>query len=120
MPYHEGSQIDTDQAQPLVCKLSLAKNEDYKDAIVNAAKNAGFQFMFDIPAEILGFEDCSASTIRLDDTSRSDKYAFIMCNRETGMIHVISQEEAPDAAVSFVKSYATVLSLLQAETATSH
>lgn len=92
----------------------------FTNSIIEAAQNAGCEFLFEIPARLFGFEETRAAAVRLNAFQNDDQLAFILCNKSTGQIHVLSHDEIPDRVLRFVQSYANVLSFLKSSAVTSH
>jgi len=92
----------------------------FTNSIVEAAQNAGCEFLFEIPASLFGFEETRAAAVRLNTFENDDQLAFILCNKNTGQIHVLSNDETPIRVRQFVKSYANVLSFFKTSEVTSH
>lgn len=105
---------------PLMCLVNFNNPHDFSNAILEAADNAGCQFLFEVPAELFGHEDSRAAAVKLNASCEDDQLAFILCNTHTGIINVLSNDEAPARVIRFVESYANVLSLLQTNSLTSH
>ncbi len=120
MQYNNFSQVANKDSSALICDPTFKKPHEFNNAILEAADNAGCQFLFEVPAELFGFEDSRAAAIKLNVYNEDNQLAFILCDRETGVIHVVSNDEAPSGAIRFVESYANVLSFFQKSTTTSH
>lgn len=120
MQYNNISQQSDKPSAALVCHTDIKNPHDFSNAILEAADNAGCQFLFEVPSELFGFEESRAAAIKLNARSEHDELAFILCDKETGVIHVVSNDEAPERVIRFVESYANVLSFIQADNITSH
>lgn len=104
----------------LVCQPDFNNQTVFTNSILEAANNAGCEFLFEIPASFFGFEDTRAAAIKLNASNDDDQLAFILCDKGTGIIHVLSNDEAPRTVIRFVESYANVLSFLQESKITAH
>lgn len=104
----------------LVCLPRLNTEAVFTNSIIEAAQNAGCEFLFEIPASLFGFEETQAAAVRLNTFENDDQLAFILCNENTGQIHVLSNDETPIRVRQFVKSYANVLSFFKTGDVTSH
>ena len=120
MQYNNLSQAATPSINPLVHQTGFESPPEFNHAILEAANNAGCEFLFEIPGDLFGFEETRAAAIKLNAFSEDDQLAFILCNADTGTIHVLSNDEVPSKVIRFVESYAAVLSLLQNSKITSH
>ena len=120
MQYSNPAQPANSNTGALICHPTFKKQQGFNNAIVEAADNAGCQFLFEVPAEFFGFEESRAAAIKLNASHEENQLAFILCDRETGVIHVLSDNEAPSSVIRFVESYANVLSFFQTQRATSH
>lgn len=89
-------------------------------SIIEAAQKAGCEFLFEIPASLFGFEETRAAAVRLSASQGNDQLAFILCDKKTGQIHVMSNDETPNRVLRFVQSYANVLSFFKNSDITSH
>ncbi len=104
----------------LMCQADYKNQHEFNNAVLEAADNAGCQFLFEVPAEFFGMENSRAAAIKLNAYHEADQLAFIMCDTDTGVIHVLSNDEAPSRVLRFVESYANVLSMLHNSNITSH
>ena len=120
MQYNNLSQPANTNSSALICHPTLKKEHGFNNAIVEAADKSGCQFLFEVPAELFGFEESRAAAIKLNASHEDNQLAFILCDRATGVIHVLSNDEAPSSVIRFVESYANVLSFFQTQSATSH
>ena len=92
----------------------------FTNSIIEAAQKAGCEFLFEIPASLFGFEETKAAAVRLNAFDDTNQLAFILCNKKTGQIHVLSSDETPNRVLRLVQSYANVLSLFKNSKTTSH
>ncbi len=105
---------------PLIALPDLNNQAVFTRSIIEAAQNAGCEFLFEIPASLFGFEETRAAAVRLNVFQGNDQLAFILCDKNNGQIHVLSNDEAPSRVIRFVQSYANVLSFFKNSDATSH
>ncbi len=120
MQYNHLSQSPHKNTNALTCVPVFENSRKFNNAVLEAADNAGCQFLFEVPAGLFGLKESRAAAIRLNVFNERDQLAFIVCDTETGVIRVLSGDEAPTNVIRFVQSYAHVLSLLQESTTTSH
>jgi hypothetical protein len=104
----------------LVALPDLNNQAVFTQSIIEAAQNAGCEFLFEIPASLFGFEETRAAAVRLNVFQGNDQLAFILCDKNNGQIHVLSNDEAPNRVLRFVQSYANVLSFFKHSEITSH
>jgi hypothetical protein len=104
----------------LVALPDLNNQAVFTQSIIEAAQNAGCEFLFEIPASLFGFEETRAAAVRLNVFQGNDQLAFILCDKNNGQIHVLSNDEAPNRVIRFVQSYANVLSFFKHSEITSH
>lgn len=114
---HQEQNFNSDNA--LIIMPDYNNQAIFTNSIIEAAQNAGCEFLFEIPASLFGFEETRAAAIRLN-TFKDDQLAFILCDKNTGQIYVLSHDEIPNRVRRFVKSYANVLSFLKTSIVTSH
>ena len=117
---------NTNQTNPLNSENALVALHDINNqavftrSIIDAAQKAGCEFLFEIPASLFGFEETRAAAVRLNASQDNDQLAFILCDKKSGQIHVLSNDETPDRVLRFVQSYANVLSFFKNSDVTSH
>lgn len=104
----------------LISLPDLNNQNVFTNSIVEAAQNAGCEFLFEIPASLFGREDTTAAAIKLNAYQNDDQLAFILCDKNTGQIHVLGNDETPNGVLRFVQSYANVLSFFKNSELTSH
>jgi len=92
----------------------------FTDSIVEAALNAGCEFLFEIPGGLFGFKEACAAAVRLNAFENDGQLAFILCDENTGQIYVLGNDETPIRVRRFVQSYANLLSFFKTGNVTSH
>lgn len=115
---HKQNAFNSENA--LVNMPDLNNQAVFTNSIIEAAQKAGCEFLFEIPANLFGFEETRAAAVRLNAFEDNDQLAFILCNKKTGQIHVLSNDETPNRVLRFVQSYANVLSFFKNSKTTSH
>ena len=115
---HQYNALNSENA--LISLPNINSQTVFTNSIIEAAQNAGCEFLFEIPASLFGFEETRAAAVRLNAFQNNDQLAFILCDKNTGQIHVLSNDEAPNSVLRFVQSYANVLSFFKNSELTSH
>lgn len=93
--------------------VRIARDEDFRSVILQAAQNSECEFLFEIPAEMIGSNRKKAAAMRFF-IENEPAYCFVV-GKKTGSIEFLQEHEVSAAVSDFVHSYAQVLNLLAGE-----
>lgn len=93
--------------------VRIARDEDFQSVIVQAAQNSECEFLFEIPAEMIGGNRKKAAAMRFF-IENEPAYCFVV-GKKTGSIEFLQEHEVSPALSDFVHSYAQVLNLLASQ-----
>ncbi|MGI9400379.1 MAG: hypothetical protein ACR2O0_03915 [Rhizobiaceae bacterium] len=88
-----------------------ASDEQFLEAGLTAAEQAGCMLLFEIPAMLMENNGDRAAVVHCTRDG-SDELFFMVLDSTSGEVSLVAEEEVPETVADFTRSYAGVLSLM--------
>lgn len=87
----------------------VPEDGDFLEHVIEVAKDAGCQFLFEVPGSLFEEPDYRAAAVIQDLDDEETQTIFILCSQEAGTIQLLHEVEVEPEVLGFVESYANVL-----------
>ena len=85
--------------------------ERFVQAGRQAARQAGCELLFEVPALLIEHQGDRAAVIRCPK-SEGDEFFFLIFNSADGSVAILAEDEVPSMVIAFTRSYAGVLGMI--------